>query len=285
MITTPSPRVLVLSLCVAIAPAAPSAAQTRGDFATPRTADIVAAPFADQEIARMLSLLDQRLAPPAPGAKPAVDAAALTLNAFVRRLQAGRLSRTQEEAVLARLEAIGRTRPELRAASDEARRLVGSFTVGKVAPDIVGPDLDGRPLRLRDYRGKIVVLTFSGEWCGICRSEYPYHRLLLDLYSNWPFALLSVETGTDPVTAKRAQHDARLPHPSWWDVDDSARRAGRIATAWGVTGFPTVYVLDGEGVIRFVDLRKEDLLRAVRQLMTELLDAQDSRATPARRSK
>ncbi|MCK5942658.1 MAG: redoxin domain-containing protein [Planctomycetes bacterium] len=36
--------------------------------------------------------------------------------------------------------------------------------VGMVAPDIAGEDLDGKPFKLSDYRGKVVVLDFWGDW-------------------------------------------------------------------------------------------------------------------------
>ena len=142
------------------------------------------------------------------------------------------------------------------------------LTLGATAPDIVGTDLDGRALRLSDYRGKVVVVTFSGEWCGICRSEYPYHRFLLELYRDWPFALLSVESGADRDVARRAKIDRGLLYRSWWDGAPRRDAPGTIAAAWGVSGWPTTYVLDEKGAIRAIDPRKEDLLKVVRQLLT-----------------
>ena len=40
----------------------------------------------------------------------------------------------------------------------------GSVTVGEIAPDIVGKDLDGVQFKLSDYRGKVVMLDFWGDW-------------------------------------------------------------------------------------------------------------------------
>jgi hypothetical protein len=37
-------------------------------------------------------------------------------------------------------------------------------TIGKLAPEIVGEDIDGRPIKLSDYRGKVVMLDFWGNW-------------------------------------------------------------------------------------------------------------------------
>ena len=42
--------------------------------------------------------------------------------------------------------------------------LLGPSVLGKVAPDIVGEDIDGTPMKLSDYRGKVVVIDFWGDW-------------------------------------------------------------------------------------------------------------------------
>jgi peroxiredoxin len=153
--------------------------------------------------------------------------------------------------------------------------------VGKVAPEIAGTDLDGRPFKLSDYRDKVVVLSFSAEWCGICRTQAPYERFLLDRYARWPVVLLSVQTGSSREAARQAQTMDPLAHRSWWDEPRKGETRGPIASAWNVIGWPASYVIDGEGVIRFVDLRDEDLLKAVRQLT----DAQLDREAKAKRTR
>ena len=90
-----------------------------------------------------------------------------------------------------------------------------------------------------------------------------------DLYKNWPFSILSVETGSSQAVVKQRKADESLRYRSWWDARSDAGGRGTIATAWNVAGYPAIYVLDGRGVIRFVDLRYEDLLKAVRQLVNE----------------
>ena len=171
--------------------------------------------------------------------------------------------------MLAHLSGLARTHPEGAPLVEETRKTVRGFTLGKRAPDIVGPDLDGATLKLSDYRGKVVVVAFSADWCGICRSEYPYYRLLLELYRDWPLAFLGVDGSTSLAAAKQVKGDQRLPYRSWWDGGGTNSKDGPIASAWNVKGWPTTYVLDHEGVIRFVDLRRESLLAAVRQLLNE----------------
>ena len=53
-----------------------------------------------------------------------------------------------------------------------------SLRVGIPAPGIVGQDVDGRPMRLSDHRGKAVVVI-SGDWCGPCQSNARFFRALL----------------------------------------------------------------------------------------------------------
>ncbi len=149
--------------------------------------------------------------------------------------------------------------------------MVRALTVGKPAPQTTGRDLNGKPFSLSDYRGKVVVLAFSADWCGICRSQHPYLRLMQELYANWPFAILGVETGARESTV-RLKAQAGLTYRSWWDGPGTQTHSGPIASAWNVLGWPTTYVLDADGVIRFVGLRDEDLLKGVRQVLEEHME-------------
>ena len=124
-------------------------------------------------------------------------------------------------------------------------------------------------VKLSDYRGKVVVLTFSGDWCVICRSEYPYQRFLEELYADWPFAIVGVNSDSSPEAARAARAKRGLSYPTWWEARGTGGTRGPIASAYNLYGWPTIYVLDAEGVIRFVDVRDEDLLKAVRQLLEE----------------
>ena len=51
-----------------------------------------------------------------------------------------------------------------------------NLAVGKPAPEIEGVDMDGKPLKLSDHKGKVVVLVFWGTWCGPCMARSPRAR-------------------------------------------------------------------------------------------------------------
>ena len=259
---------LAVVVSLAVCPGAAEARQDRA-FGAPVAKKLVLPEFTDPDVARLLATLDSAIVGRQPA--PSSDEARYSLWEFVRRLQAGRLTPSQEASVLDHLLALGRANADYRHPTEEAGFMVRALTVGKTAPETTGQDLHGSSFRLSDYRGKVVVLAFSADWCAICRSQYPYYRLMQELYANWPFAIVGVETGARETASRlKAQHG--LTYRSWWDGPKAESSRGPIASAWNVLGWPTTYVLDANGVVRFVDLRDEDLLKAVRQLLNEHVD-------------
>jgi hypothetical protein len=81
--------------------------------------------------------------------------------------------------------------------------------------------------------------------------------------------------GTHPITAndqeraqaKEAVRKDRMSWRSWWDGDSSGR--GPIATRWDVSSWPTVYVLDHKGIIRYKDVSDKELDEAIDTLLRE----------------
>lgn len=140
-----------------------------------------------------------------------------------------------------------------------------NLTIGKAAPEIDGRDHEGRPFRLSETRGKVVVLTFCGNWCGPCVAMYPQERALLEKYRDRPFTIVSVDTDDDVETLRKAIASKQITWRCWWDggVD------GPITTRWGIVGFPTIFVLDRRGVIRYKDVRGDDLDRAIASVLDE----------------
>ena len=94
---------------------------------------------------------------------------------------------------------------------------------------------------------------------------YPHERSLVEKLKDKPFALLGVNS--DPrETAKKAVEEENLAWRSWWD---GGTTGGPIATKWNVMGWPTVYVLDHQGVIRAKDLRGTALDKLLDELVVE----------------
>jgi len=94
----------------------------------------------------------------------------------------------------------------------------------------------------------------------------PHERSLVAAMKDKPFALVGVNSEASLDEYRRLAAAERVTWPSFFDGGSTE---GPIATKWGVRGWPTVYVLDKKGVIRFVDLRDEELTKVVEQLLAE----------------
>ncbi len=123
------------------------------------------------------------------------------------------------------------------------------FSLGKVAPDIETDSIAGGKFKLSDSRGKITVLSFWASWCGPCMQLVPVERALTERMKGKPFTLIGVNGDGSLPDAIRAVAHEKMTWPSFWNGKDGAD--GPISSAWNVSGWPTVYVLDANGIIRF----------------------------------
>ena len=96
---------------------------------------------------------------------------------------------------------------------------------------------------------------------------YPHERSLVKRLEDKPFALLGINSDRDRDKLKETMAKEEISWRSWWDGGSTN---GPIATMWNVHGWPTVYVLDADGVIRYKNVRGERMDKAVDQLLEEM---------------
>ena len=141
----------------------------------------------------------------------------------------------------------------------------GGVAVGQPAPDFTATTLDGRTVRLAELRGKVVVLDFWATWCPPCRAMIPHERELVQKYAGKPLVFLGISADDD---AHELRDFLRANGMTWPMVHDGPD--GPLQQQYQVTYFPTVYVLDGQGVVRYRDVRDQALERAVGRLLAGL---------------
>ena len=130
----------------------------------------------------------------------------------------------------------------------EAARIERAVSVGRVAPEIAGVDADGKPFKLSDFRGKVVVLKFwNHEHCAPCRAAYPEERAMIKRMEGKPVVYLGVNNGDTHETLKKLLETGEVTWRFWVDGNPAE---GKIFKTWDVHGWPTVFVIDRKGVIR-----------------------------------
>jgi thiol-disulfide isomerase/thioredoxin len=140
--------------------------------------------------------------------------------------------------------------------------------IGKTAPDIAAEGVDGKKFKLSDYRGKVAVVNFWASWCGPCMAMVPHERELVERLKDKPFVLVGVNGDETRDKAKEVMAKEKMTWPSFWNGPRDDEKA--ISRAWNVRGWPTVYVLDAKGVIRYKGVRGKELDKAVDGLLKEL---------------
>ena len=131
--------------------------------------------------------------------------------------------------------------------------------LGMPAPEIAGVDLHNRPMKLSDFRGRVVLLSFWATSCGPCMRMIPDERDLADRLRNKPFAIVGVNCDDDPQVAIKAEKTQQI---SWRSFRERGGKGRSISEQWKNEGLPTVYVIDDKGLIRnhWVGVPPEDSL-------------------------
>ena len=96
---------------------------------------------------------------------------------------------------------------------------------------------------------------------------YPHERSLVKRLEGKPFALVGINSDRDKQKLSERMKEENITWPSWWNGGSTQ---GPISTAWNVHGWPTIYVLDDKGIIRYKDVRGEAMDKAVNTLLKEM---------------
>ena len=97
---------------------------------------------------------------------------------------------------------------------------------------------------------------------------FPHERSLVKRLAGEPFALIGVNSDADREKLKEIIEKKNITWRSFWNGEKGTR--GPISKRWNVTGWPTIYVLDAKGVIRYRGVRGERMDEAVDTLLAEM---------------
>jgi len=137
------------------------------------------------------------------------------------------------------------------------------------APEFTLPNLGGGKVRLRDFRGKLLMLNFWASWCVPCREEMPAMERLYRKYTDRGFVILGVNLQDDKKSAAAFVKELKITFPIAFDPKGEV---GRLYGAWGL---PATYLIDSNGIALARAWGPADWFSPrARELIEKLLDQQ-----------
>lgn len=159
------------------------------------------------------------------------------------------------EAVLTVADDDGRQATDLLTITVSADGPGEGLEVGMTAPDFTAHTTDGGEFTLAHARDQVVLLDFWGAWCNPCKNSLPHLDELLTTYG--ADGLIAVLVSTDTVEQDSIDYLAQNGYTDFVSVWEPGGKYTRIAELYGVlsggsVGIPHTFVLDRQGVIRWV---------------------------------
>lgn len=120
-----------------------------------------------------------------------------------------------------------------------------SIAPASTAPDFTLKSLAGPNLRLKEQRGKVVLVNFWATWCAPCREEMPQLNKLFDKYRASGFTLLGVNVDEDSRNTAGVASQLGVKFPVLLDSDKA------VSKLYALSAMPSTVLIDRDGRLRF----------------------------------
>jgi thiol-disulfide isomerase/thioredoxin len=134
-------------------------------------------------------------------------------------------------------------------ANNQPNELMVPLIKPQVAEELILPDLSGKLVNLKDYRGHYVLIHFWAHWCSPCIKEFPALQLLYDsmLKKHQRFEIIAVHTGELPETMSTFLDANNITFNVVIDQDINLK-------GWFIPVLPVSYLISPEGNIIYQTL-------------------------------
>ena len=138
--------------------------------------------------------------------------------------------------------------------------------IGSPFPTFAEKDVNGQPLDLAAYKGKVVLIDFWATWCGPCVEELPNVIAAYAKYHAKGFEIIGISLDKDRATLLAFLKEKNI---TWQQYFDGKGWENKLSSSYGIESIPATFLLDGEGKIIAKDLRGEALDQKLATLLAK----------------
>jgi peroxiredoxin len=142
----------------------------------------------------------------------------------------------------------------------------GNAGLGKPAKKFVRKDISGNEISLEKFSGKVVLLDFWATWCAPCVAEMPALQKLYDEFNSWGFEIIGISLDKDKVLLEKFLLEKKI---AWPIIFGGQGWNDETKDMYGVRMVPASWVIDKKGIIRYSQIKGDNLKSAIMELIKE----------------
>lgn len=149
-------------------------------------------------------------------------------------------------------------------AADEGKIDLKTLAVGSPFPDFSETDLDGKPISVGNFKGKVVLVDFWATWCGPCVGELPNVLKAYEKYHGKGFEIVGVSLDSDK---DKLTTFLKAKNMTWQQFFDGKGWKNKVAEKYQVHSIPATYLVDKDGKLIASNLRGDALETALAKVL------------------